>query len=63
MTATLEPAGTTDGRTVEPVRAARRRTGLLTVLGDALAAARAVRTADAHSKVAVAARFAERISA
>jgi hypothetical protein len=40
---------------------ARRRPGLLAILGEAVAAARAVSTADARTSVAVAERFAARV--
>ena len=43
--------------------AAASRTGLLAMFGEAIAAARAVSTADPRTSVAVAARFAARINA
>jgi hypothetical protein len=45
-----------------PVAAPAKRPGLLALLAEAVRAARAVSTADGRTSVAIAARFADRIS-
>ena len=46
----------------QPSEIAARRPGLLAVLAEAVRAARAVSSADASTRVTIAARFADRVS-